>query len=52
MTGSPPLLAFGLSEKEADCTVRVSFSHENTKDEVDALCIALAEALATLARIR
>lgn len=50
--GSPPLIAFGLSEKEADCTLRVSLSHENTKEDIDALCEALGEALKTLVRIR
>ena len=50
--GSPPLIAFGLSEKEADCTIRVSLSHENTKEDIDALCEALAEALRSLVRIR
>lgn len=30
---SPILKAFGLSDAEADCTVRISFSHTNTADE-------------------
>ena len=46
------LLAFGLSEKEADCTIRVSLSQDNTKEDIDALCAALKEALKTLVRIR
>lgn len=50
--GSPPLLAFGLSEREADCTLRVSLSHENTETDIDAFCAALGEALASLARVR
>jgi cysteine desulfurase len=50
--GSPPLLAFGLEEKEADCTIRVSFSHHNTEEEIDALLCALAKGVKNLARIR
>lgn len=47
-----PLLAFGLTGREADCTVRISFSHENTDEEVDLFCDALREGLDSLARIR
>lgn len=50
--GSPPLIAFGLSEREADCTIRISLSQENTQEDMDALCRALCEAVTTLARIR
>ena len=50
--GSPPLLAFGLTEREADCAIRVSFSHRNTEEEVDLFLLALAKGLSTLARIR
>ena len=46
------LLAFGLTEREADSTIRVSFDHTNTRDEFDALCAALAEAVATLQRAK
>ncbi len=49
---SPTLLAFGLSDKEADSTVRISFSKYNTKDDVDALANALADGLRTLVRIK
>ena len=49
---SEALLAFGKSPDEADSTVRVSFSHLNTKDEVDALLDALAETVATRAKKR
>lgn len=49
---SSALVAFGRSEKEADASIRVSFSHRNTPDEVDALADALRDALTTLARAR
>ena len=49
---SSALVAFGRSEKEADTSIRVSFSHRNTLDEVDALADALRDALTALARVR
>ena len=49
---SPSLAAFGLSAHEADCSLRVSFSAQNTEAEVDTLCEALAEGIRTLVRIR
>lgn len=49
---SSVLRAFGLSEQEADCTVRVSFDHTNSEADIDALCDALAEGLKSLQRIR
>ena len=49
---SPSLAAFGLSAHEADCSLRVSFSAQNTEDEVDALCEALGQGIGTLVRIR
>jgi cysteine desulfurase len=49
---SPSLAAFGLSAHEADCSLRVSFSAQNTEAEVDALCEALEAGIATLVRIR
>lgn len=49
---SRALLAFGLTERQADCTLRVSFCDENTEADVDALLAALAEGLSTLVRIR
>ncbi len=48
---SPSLLAFGIGEAEAECSLRVSFSHENTQEDVDALIAALREALGHLVRI-
>ena len=43
------LSAFGISDKDADCAVRVSFCSENTVDEVDALCDKIST---TIKRIR
>ena len=49
---SSALTAYGRTEKEADTSIRVSFSHENTVDDVDMLCDALAEGLSRLSRIK
>lgn len=49
---SSALLAFGLNEREADCSIRVSLSEYNTKEDIDALCEALGEGIDTLVRIR
>lgn len=46
------LVAFGRSESEADTSVRISFSHDNEKEDVDALCKALAQGLQRLSRMR
>lgn len=48
---SRTLLAFGLSPAQADCTLRVSLSAENTMQEADALLAALDAGLASLVRI-
>ena len=49
---SNALTSFGLTEKEADCSIRISFSHRNSKEDVDALCSALKEGLSKLARTK
>ena len=49
---SSVLTAFGLSPDRADSTVRVSFSHENTENEVDTFLSVLAEAKNKLATKR
>ena len=49
---SSALVAFGRSEEEADCSIRISFSHRNEASDVDALCQALEMGLSKLARIR
>ncbi len=49
---SSALLAFGLSAKEADCSLRISMSGYNTKEDLDALAAALKKGLDTLVRIK
>ena len=49
---SSALVAYGRSADEADCSIRISFSHRNTEEEVDAFAEALAEGLERLARRR
>ena len=49
---SSALVAYGRTEEEADCSIRISFSHENTREDVDALCTALEAGLSRLARMR
>ena len=49
---SSALVAFGLSATDADCSLRVSFSEYNTKEDVDALLTSLKAALERLVRIK
>lgn len=49
---SSSLLAFGLSPKEADSTVRISFSRYNTEEDVNALAVAIERGLMMLVRIK
>lgn len=44
------LQAMGLADERIDSSIRVSFSRDNTLDDVTALCTALQEAKAQLAR--
>lgn len=46
---SEVLPAFGISDKDIDCAVRVSFCAENTLNDVDELCAKIGE---TIKRIR
>lgn len=46
------LAAFGLTEKEADSTLRISLSEDNTEEELLTLLRALEEATCTLVRFR
>lgn len=46
---SDVLPAFGISDKDADCAVRVSFSAENTIGDVDLLCSKITK---TIERVR
>ena len=49
---SETLIAFGLSPFEADCSLRISLSEYNTKEDVDALIASLSMALDRLVRIK
>lgn len=49
---SPTLLGFGLSEREADCTIRISFSKFNTETDVETFAKELAHGIDTLVRIK
>ena len=51
-TPSEALIAFGLTPAEADCSLRISFSEYNTKEDIDALCVSLSSALERLVRIK
>jgi len=48
---SRALVAFGLPESEADCSVRVSMSHLNTQEDIIALAKAVKDGVSRLARI-
>ena len=50
--GSSALVAFGRSAEEADYSIRISFSHRNTKDDIDALVDTLKMGLEKLSRVR
>ncbi len=47
---SRALVAYGRSEREADSSIRISFSEENTEDDVLELCEGLKSGLLRLAR--
>ena len=49
---SRPLLAFGLSERQADCSLRISLCETNTTDDIDKLTDALGEGISTLVRFK
>ncbi len=49
---SSALLAFGLTPREADCTIRISLCEYNTREEIDALCLALESGIKELVRIK
>ena len=46
------LLAFGLSEREADFSLRISLSETNTREEIDKLTETLQKGLDTLVRTK
>lgn len=49
---SESLIAFGLTPKEADCSLRISLSEYNEKEDIDALVTSLSAGLEKLVRIR
>ena len=49
---SGSLIAFGLTPAEADCSIRISLSRYNTKEDIDALCASLSKGLERLVRIK
>lgn len=51
-TPSSALIAFGLDAKSADCSLRISLSEYNTKEDIDALTDALGEGIKTLVKIK
>lgn len=48
---SPALTAFGLSPSQIESSLRISFSANNTEEEVDALILAMKDAIERLVRI-
>ena len=51
-TPSGSLIAFGLTPKQADCSLRISLSEYNTKEDIDALCESLKNGIERLVKIR
>ena len=49
---SAALRAFGVDPADMDHSIRLSFSHVNTAEEVRLVCEALREELGRLARVR
>ena len=49
---SSSLISFGLDAHSADCSLRISLSEYNSKDDIDALTEALAEGISSLVRIK
>ena len=49
---SSSLVGFGITEKEADTTIRVSISRLNTKEDIIEFSEALSEGINTLVRIK
>ena len=49
---SSALRAFGLDDRAADSTIRVSLCPENTREDIDALIFALSEGMRSLVKIK
>ena len=49
---SSALVAFGLSEADADCTIRTSLSKDNTREDIDTFCELLGSGIKRLVKIK
>lgn len=49
---SGALISFGLTPHEADCSLRISLSPYNTKEDIDALCRSLKSGIERLVKIK
>jgi len=49
---SPALLAYGKTQKEADSSIRISLSHRNSIEDIDALIDGLKSGIKRLARMK
>lgn len=49
---SSALIAFGLDAHSADCSLRISLSEYNTKEDIDALTDALGDGISTLVKMK
>ena len=49
---SSALVAFGLSEADADCTIRMSLCKDNTREDIDAFAELLASGINRLVKIK
>lgn len=49
---SSALVAFGLSEADTDCTIRMSLCKDNTREDIDTLCELLASGIQRLVKIK
>lgn len=49
---SSALIAYGKDEAEADCSIRISLSYQNSTDDIDALIAGLESGISRLAKMR
>ena len=49
---SSALVAYGLSEADADCTIRMSLCKDNTREDIDKLCELLSSGIQRLVKIK
>ena len=49
---SSALVAFGLSESDADCTIRMSLCKDNAREDIDAFAELLASGIQRLVKIK